>query len=421
MTLNDLIQMLSAIDPAKTWATVLSLVKEPGQNPSLALLVLAAASLLMLLIVLALLLVLTPRRRAVKKVRRYRIDPRLLDPVNQGMFARMLAAPEAPEASTPALAHAQASKRRADYDRFVLAVSGPFVVAGLIVLAFVGTYFATSTNAFCAGACHGAQKTVREAHILRHARCVQCHERPGVTGVAANVSSRLRMAVGALGGAESGSATADSGACIRCHGAVRTQTTTSERGIRVSHKEFLAEGEPCVSCHQGLGHVKVAYQRGMSTCIVCHDGKKASQKCTTCHVTDPTQTAFASDEPTSQPKGSGRYIYPTVQAANRECGNCHDLPKNCDPCHAGVRMPHSDEYKRHGHAMAAAFERKAVCWRCHEPSYCNNCHTGIERTGVSGHLDDWKSRHKGMPANAGCACHVSRPAVPKRPFCQACH
>lgn len=423
MTLNDFLEMLSTINPAKTWATVVSLVKEPGQNPSLTLLILAAASLLMLLIVLALLLVLTPRRRAVKKVRRYRVDPRLLDPLNQGMFARMLERPETPpEPQVPVVVPpTKRDKRRATYDRVVMAVSSPLVVALLVVLALAGTYFATSTNAFCAGACHGSQKTVRAAHSLRHARCVQCHERPGVSGVPANVSSRLRMAVGSLRGGTSGRATADSTSCLRCHKPIQTETTVSRRGIRVSHKEFLAEGEPCVSCHDGMGHVKVAYKRGMSTCVVCHDGKTASQKCITCHVQDPAKTAFASDEPTSQPKGSGRYIYPTVQAANRECGNCHDLPKRCDPCHAGVRMPHSDEFKRHGHAMAAAFERKAVCWRCHEPGYCNNCHTGIERTGVSGHLEDWKARHKGMPRNAGCTCHTSRPAVPKRPFCQACH
>jgi len=218
------------------------------------------------------------------------------------------------------------------------------------------------------------------------------------------------------------SARIDSENCMGCHEPIARGVTLSKTRVKMSHKEVIAQGQPCsVTCHPAAGHSNKSYTAGMSPCIVCHDGVKASAECDLCHVGDPAQSWTVSAENTST-LGSGDILYTTVNAANRDCGACHNLKKECDSCH-GIRMPHPQEFRESGHAMQSAFEGKKVCWNCHQPGECNaRCHQGISSVGVSGHGSNWKSQHGVGGPNTACSCHDARMrGVRNEPFCYVCH
>ncbi|MCL5290972.1 MAG: hypothetical protein M1548_00350, partial [Actinobacteria bacterium] len=67
-----------------------------------------------------------------------------------------------------------------------------------------------------------------------------------------------------------------------------------------------------------------------------------------------------------------------------------------------------------GHAKAAAFEKKAICKKCHDNNFCGNCHH------FPGHPADWKLGHRvsGSAEKACMSCHLAD----KSPvFCDLCH
>ena len=92
------------------------------------------------------------------------------------------------------------------------------------------------------------------------------------------------------------------------------------------------------------------------------------------------------------------------------------MVKDCDPCHGGVRMPHTPGFKEGGHAINAAFEAKIKCWRCHDPQVCaQGCHTSFGADGASAHgsTAKWKAEHRRRRWDAGCGCHSSAAGQPR--------
>jgi hypothetical protein len=214
----------------------------------------------------------------------------------------------------------------------------------------------------------------------------------------------------------------DANVCRRCHRDLEKKVIAASTGVRMSHKETAAAALPCTTCHVSVGHTRRAFTGSMSECITCHDGRTASTECTSCHVRDPGAVFLVGEESTST-IGSGRVIYPAVRAANRNCGGCHDVVRNCDPCH-GMRMPHSLEFKKSGHARAAAWGRKKMCAKCHTQADCGSpCHGTMDiTTGEDGHAPNWEAEHRTAGWDAGCACHASR-GTPRgtKPICTLCH
>jgi hypothetical protein len=80
-------------------------------------------------------------------------------------------------------------------------------------------------------------------------------------------------------------------------------------------------------------------------------------------------------------------------------------------------MPHSEQFKRGGHARMAAFERKEMCSRCHKSGWCSTgCHIGFE----TGHVANWKTLHQQAQRDATCGCHATRSGR-TTPMCDLCH
>jgi nitrate/TMAO reductase-like tetraheme cytochrome c subunit len=252
--------------------------------------------------------------------------------------------------------------------------------------------------------------------------CVSCHETGGAfAAVTFAVPARVTHFAQGIAGAEKvrgyGSPVA-SAACARCHESELRETLEVEaRGVRVSHVEPLEAGATCLDCHEiqsttgSVGNWTV----GMAPCLRCHDNEQASAECESCHTKDIAYAVHVNIEP--QP----RDLVP-----NPQCGTCHDETR-CDACH-GIRMPHTDDFVRGGHAREATLDiwknAGRTCKRCHTETRnsCTSCH----RTMGPGHpVTDWPKVHGlgGPQAGFGSCdgCHGYLATHPNRNFCGVCH
>jgi len=431
--------------------SILQAFQDPTADPIASVFVLGAVIILVLMAVLGLLLLITPKKRKVVKVRRYvrrPVDDAAGEQVTGDVPADVTAAAteqmdedalaievadgsadaELTEPDTAVGADAAAAKPARK--RFALPKVTPpkwltvglswlFSVPVLLLLAFATTYVITGTDEYCARTCHASQDVVRQAAELDHASCVSCHETPGIPGLFANSASRTRMAVAAVMDREPGGpVTVASANCSSCHAEDIAETTRSERGLIMSHKEPDAAGVACTSCHDASGHTK-RRDYSMSSCLTCHDAKQASAECVTCHSGDPyaMPSANASEEST-QTMGSGDVLYPAVFISDTSCGGCHNEKKECDTCH-GIRMPHTPAFRTTGtHARAAAFDRKQMCFeKCHVEDDCASaCHIG----NFNAHGENWKVEHAKADRNSACVCHAQRTGRTE-PMCTLCH
>jgi hypothetical protein len=276
----------------------------------------------------------------------------------------------------------------------LLAVGTPVVLFGGGAAAV-----ATSQPVFCTS-CHEMDlhyATWRQSSH-RDVPCEECHVMPGMVSMFKSKLAALRLvrrhAVGDVRATAIQGHVPDAN-CRRCH--TSTDKLVTYHGLKITHQAHWNMGVSCTFCHDRVVHgpkwlytgvtseqkkrlaVSTAYTftPTMETCYKCHDGKKAPNTCTTCHVSLSERAPSAFD--------------------------------------AAWVEAHTQEVKRSG-------ERS--CDRCHTQDFCQNCHRSADP-----HPRDWIARH---PAEAredasGChSCHLApaehRPAQPQdMAFCQACH
>lgn len=233
--------------------------------------------------------------------------------------------------------------------------------------------------------CHDkpAKQISKSPHAT--ASCAGCHGATGVTAPVANGISLARWgwSYGIMGDRATGDerVIVESRNCLSCHPNVSTRTSV-KNGIRISHKEFLGSSLSCLDCHGDVGHAtkKDASGPKMNQCLPCHDGKRASSDCSTCHVRDLAAAAVAR-------KGTK----PSVKITDMSCyGSCHS-GNSCTRCH-GATMPHpegwspvtrkEDNVFSPGQHARAGFVNRDVCYRCH-----------------------FRKGEPFKPADEGCACH----------------
>lgn len=338
---------LSRTDVTRTIALLQEVVRRPHAYPEEAILLGLCLFIALTLVVVITLIVMTPSERR-KRARRSAAD----EPAS--------------------IRDELKTTRRSPVSRALTMLTGPILLGMFLLMAFCVLYVASSSDQYCLESCHRTDHRSEAALASSHARCVQCHEEPLVSGVLDNTLSRARMGVGALLDMPVDHAVSvPSVRCLRCHRAtIKGGVIVSDTGIAMSHAEPLAAGIPCMECHHAIGHA--AETAGMSHCISCHDGTSASSECETCHRRDPSASAFREMEDGGIQ--SARGAYPVVHAARRDCGLCHDQSALCDPCH-GLRLPHSAEFKRRGHARAAeARPGRTRCLQCHTRTECSSCH-----------------------------------------------
>ncbi|HET6351070.1 MAG TPA: cytochrome c3 family protein [Coriobacteriia bacterium] len=243
----------------------------------------------------------------------------------------------------------------------------PMRIVVLLMLAFavVAINYQMSRPSTCAQ-CHTKGGYVSSVKQTAHkdVGCLGCHGGTGLTGGLQTTASYGRWILVYTSmkrtPAISGVVVPDVN-CLKCHAEVRTKTVT-RRGVRVRHKDFLDNGAQCRDCHNSVGHGDIAREPtspSMDDCVVCHDGKKASSECKTCHVKDELQVAAVTMN------------FPKLrEAGSSNCYGCHD-EKPCLRCH-GITMPHPRGWAPNdggpgisgSHALEG-FTKRELCWRCH--------------------------------------------------------
>lgn len=423
--LSDLADMFKGASLSGLAAGIRETFQRPTDNLTLTLLLLAIAVLLVLLLVLGALVSLVPGGKRVKRIRRYRVRPPHASKPAAGLAFRLQ--PRRPiQRGRDSLVQRSAAWLRMHVgpvlEPAMTWLSTGWGIGTLVFLAVASTYSLSGTEMYCAETCHAGHGAVTAATELEHADCISCHEVGGLGGIPGNATARVRMVVGRIAGESvETSASVSSTACLSCHRDIYETTLTSERGIKVSHKEILEAGQPCTACHEGTGHAPGSYDRGMSPCITCHDNVEVSAACELCHA-ERQSAKFVIDDETGKIVGTGDLNYPYVRAAVRECDGCHDLAGECDPCHGGFRMPHTEEFMDIGHAREAAFEKKDRCWRCHNvwTDCANPCHSGFRVGRPTGHPPSWKADHARSGWDSMCGCH-QRYDRRTTPMCPICH
>ncbi len=298
---------------------------------------------------------------------------------------------------------------------------GSLLVAIVVVLA-VGI---TSASSAVCMACHEANPHIQvvesggtDPHL--DTACVRCHEGSGLLGnVTIEVPERLLHV--ALGYATQKRLApygyVMSSGCLNCHRSVLSRVTEDEdRGIRMAHEHPAEAGAKCLDCHDSSLGVITTLTTGMTPCLRCHDGRNQSTACDLCHTKDTSAAGRSRTNPATM---VGRSLVPTP-----DCGACHKQETQCDPCHGGQRMPHTELFMWWGHARQGVediwYTNGAKCGRCHTPERrpCTKCHAFFPghpvRYFAQGHT-------KAASGDACDGCHGQRAYVAGRDFCELCH
>jgi len=346
----------------------------------------------------------------------------------------------------------------------------------LVLFGSVSAMVATSQPIFC-GSCHemGLHYATWRQSAHHEVGCEECHMMPGAMNMFRSKLGALRLVKRHAAGDVR--TTAIQGHvpdvnCRRCH--QQTPKLLTYHGLKITHREHWDMGVACTYCHDRVVHgpkwlytavtseQKVALARNiapkhtptMETCFKCHDGRRAPQECSTCHVTLGVRkpTAFDPAWVTAHRDEVGR-------RGEQDCERCHTATF-CSACHHAAD-PHPDNWtvdhpeqaraeparclschlapaeKKPGQVEEMAFckachelrrEHKqagwqqvhgkeslsdpASCQRCHTGSWCSDCHR-ITRP----HPQEWAARHRAeayrSPTSCG-TCHTDQ-------FCNGCH
>ena len=236
----------------------------------------------------------------------------------------------------------------------------------------------------CTG-CHlkaNRSQTVNDRLLPGHPECEDCHD---------------------IKAAQQGKTVDPPSACETCH--VGFDSTVQKEPAKVvfptanlifNHEVHTRTWKiDCDVCHGSFDGVGLATRQQlpkMATCLACHDGKHASEACSTCHMTKPSgrlQLQFASGllrpaqgNPFGHDHGPRFEFNHGTQAKTRplQCMECH-AQRECEACHDSLQKPlsvHPNDFITL-HPIQARQEAQR-CESCHRyQSFCVACH---ERTGV---------------------------------------
>lgn len=247
-------------------------------------------------------------------------------------------------------------------------------------------------------------------HLSEGMQCVQCHTRITSSKVSAQNDLPTGEACDACHGDQHPQTAETSRHCADCHTHVEEQRVTATSSISAptlefSHAAHLDRGAACSDCHGDFSDVGLATIRHLpreADCMRCHDGKQASQRCSTCHPSgsDGRLLTAIGDDPVADaliPRGKSAWgaehdlafvqDHAGIAKSNPElCATCHD-ESSCQDCHAGPIRPlrlHAADYVN-GHAVDARAATQD-CSSCHSLQVdCRGCHT---RIGVSDSDDE---------------------------------
>lgn len=245
--------------------------------------------------------------------------------------------------------------------------------------------------------------------------CVQCHVPPGVQNSIQGKKDLLYEAVTYLRYnptqiTEKEKFAVKNENCLQCHSKNRLVTASGD--LKVNHKGHIEKGIPCITCHAGVAHSKVAERQinlpknldywtksntdklisdkyvnpNMGTCIDCHDKvnkgqepwknqtyiipKNSSQKIDKQLMNFKLAPGLDSEDKTQvnveqQDKNTQGII---LQALGKQTQNVK-ISMKCETCHRKIKVPntHNDTQWSVNHGLTAMQELNK-CLTCHQDS-----------------------------------------------------
>lgn len=145
-----------------------------------------------------------------------------------------------------------------------------------------------------------------------------------------------------------------------------------------SHAKHLAAGMSCISCHREITQLEQPEPYllpTMTTCMNCHDQRKASTNCNTCHKPGENLKPATHGVNFIHTHGDLAKSGGGVKAGEKNCNVCHQS-NFCQECHEGDnldRRSHPLNYV-YTHSLDATGKERE-CATCHtEREFCIECH-----------------------------------------------
>jgi hypothetical protein len=225
--------------------------------------------------------------------------------------------------------------------------------------------------------------------------------------------------------------------CSTCHTDVRKRREPTQRydsPLTMSHAAHIERvKEDCTVCHKQLPNpVRTATMAPtMGACLQCHEHQQQYDdgKCEACHK-DLRRYAL---KPVSGFTHAGNFVKEHMRparAGNENCAKCHDQTF-CTDCHAStvgprveVKFPDRvdrDFIHRNDFVSRHTIEAQAdpvSCARCHGTSFCQNCH---QAQNLTQNGTDPRSPHPAGYAFPGSNPFHGTDARRNIASCAACH
>jgi len=302
---------------------------------------------------------------------------------------------------------------------------------------------------FCVS-CHEMSIHYKTWSVSSHkdVECEECHVMPGMINMARTKLAATRQVYKHVKGGTDPyriQGHVPDANCKKCHRETREMVVY--HGLKITHRRHWDRKIGCTVCHANVVHGENAATKNtpsMQTCFKCHDGRKASNVCGTCHETLGVRRATPfSPEWVAGHKEEARQGGDSCKRCHHQdfCNNCHTMatphpgnwldlhpaayrrdpgqcavchPKNiqsifCGDCHK-VRRAHSTDWiAKHPTAVR---EQPAACDACHKKDFCSDCHSRYRS-----HPTNWLQRHPGEAKTHPEKCKTCHAEY----FCLGCH
>jgi nitrate/TMAO reductase-like tetraheme cytochrome c subunit len=268
----------------------------------------------------------------------------------------------------------------------------------------------TNSPSFCSS-CHEMQPeyTTYTASAHDQISCVQCHIKPGTLNMLTHKMKSLKEVYYHVTGVPTQIVQTEEEAvsnqnCLQCHSLNRDVTPSGD--LKVNHKKHIEDGIPCITCHSGVVHAKIAardlnvaldrsdwtkqtvdklveekYLRpNMGTCIDCHNkvnkGEKPWKDPTYLVPPNPEETASkaegkAKTDSTETTDLKDKKATQEVILESLKAPTTKNLKVSmaCSTCHSKISLPKDhqaiDWNQDHGTAAVKELDK---CFTCHQDS-----------------------------------------------------
>jgi len=256
----------------------------------------------------------------------------------------------------------------------------------------------TNSPSFCSN-CHEMQPeyTTFTASAHNEISCVQCHIKPGLTNMLTHKMKSLKEVYYHVTGVPHQIVQTEAVAnenCLQCHSKNRLVTASGD--LITNHKGHIKDGIPCITCHSGVVHAKIAARglnidkdRGdwnpktadkliqekflrpnMGTCIDCHNkvnkGEKPWKEEAYSLPANPEAKSSTAQETKAEKDKNTQDII--LQAVSKQQINVK-VSMECSTCHRMIKIPKSHKTIdwNHNHGGTAINELN-TCVNCHQDS-----------------------------------------------------